>query len=440
MARNLGRARSWRIASTAAQVALGSCVVLGGRFLAFLLAARFLEASEFGVFAIVQSLAALVERLFNVQSWQLLTKRLAQISTSSNTDSRNSVIGAAISADLIGSGLALCTTWSFLQVFGARFGIGDSAMLAAQVYCAIVFFNAHGAWAGILRANGLYGSYAIYQSIAGCMVLSLVAVTGWSQGNVTAPSLLYAWLVGELSGYLFLTTAAMRALQQRGVPLRSLISSLQDLWTELRAGAGFLLSITFAGSLRMVTREGDVLLVGTVLGSPAAGAYKIGRNLAMLPLLLTDSLYFLAYPRFSVLFARDDIQGVRRLIRQGCLLGTIVGLVAVALAVLVGKQFLELISITDPLVFRTMCICIVSTALATATFPFAPAMVASGNHRHQVIALLISTVAFLIVALAAMKPLGIAGAALSSIIFYLTWIAAVTPRLIQRGLLYDNNR
>lgn len=424
-----------RLISSASQVGFGSIVVLAGRFVGFVLAAQVLTAKEFGVFALVQSYAAVIERLCNAQSWQLLVKRLSELFTAKDGGDITVPTGAAVAADLIGGGIAFCIGVSCLEILAPRLGIDPVTLSAAQIYCAIVFVNAHGAWAGALRAFGQYGLYASYQIFAGLGVVASIGFFKLAHVDVTAVGLLYAWLTAELAAYLFLTVVASITLHRHGFRYRKLLSKLGDVLAELRAGMGFLLSVNVSGSLRMATKEGDVLAVGAVIGAEAAGAYKIGRNLSVLPLLVTDSLYYLVYPKFSSLFARKQSSAMRSLVRRASLLGVMVGGAAILFVWIAGDDLLHALSIHDPRVLTVMQICIVATSLATATFPFAPSLVASGDHQYQVVALAIATVVFFATFVLTVGPLGVTGAALSTVAFYIAWIAVVGPRLFSRGFL-----
>lgn len=427
--------RSFRVLSSASQVGLGSIAVLGGRFVGFLIAAQVLNARELGVFALVQSYATFIERVFNGQSWQLLVRRVAQVWGTKESCKVIPIVGAAIAADLIGGIVAFGVGALCLELFGARFGIDTSTIVAGEVYCGIVFLNAHGAWAGALRAFGKYGLYAGYQMLSGFGVVAVLGIVKWMDADPTAATLLYSWLAAELTAYSFLTCAALVMLRRNGFKFGELVRRPSALSQELISGLGFLLSLNLAGSLRMATKEGDVLAVGAAIGPEAAGAYKLGRNLSVLPLLVTDSFYYLVFPKLSALFACGQLAKARKLVRQASLLGAVVGVVSIVFVLTLGPYLLDLLSITDADVFDVMCVCIFATAVATATFPFAPALIASGDHRYQVISLAAATLAFFAAFLIGIGPLGIVGAALSGVAFYVAWIAVVMPRLISRGVL-----
>ncbi len=431
----LSPVRRLRLTSSVLSVGTGTVALLGGRFLVLLLAATRLDPQAFGSLAVAQSLVVFVERLFNVQSWQFIVRRGSEALSNGDRSDLHSVLGASMLADVMGGTAAFATSVLLIGFANSWIGIEPSATRIAQTYCLIAFFNAHGAWAGLLRLFERFGAYAAYQAMAGVGVLAAVSfVLVWVPA-ADSGAVLAAWLLVELCAFVFLVVVAVSTAKRNGIDFGIVLRSGEQAFKQFRRSMPFFASVNAASSLRMVTKEGDVLLVSALLGPVLAGAYKLGRNLAMLPVLFTDMLYYVAYPVFSKLSVAGENGALNALVKRALIFGSAIGVASILVVLSAGDdllQFLSLQSGQTPQVLRTY---IFAAAIAAATFPFAPVLLATGDQGYQLKSLALATALYLLAAVPLTIVYATTGAALAAVLFISAWSLLVARRLRTRGIL-----
>jgi O-antigen/teichoic acid export membrane protein len=413
---------------------MGTTALLGGRFLALLLVASKLEPYEFGSFAVVQSLVAFIERLFNMQSWQFVVQRGSGSLDGSGAELKH-IIGAALIADLLGATAAFLMGVLVIGVANERLGLASSVIPAAQAYCLVVFLNPHGTWAGLLRLHERFALYSIYQMVAGIGVLVSLALVFAGGPQVDCAVLLFVWLTVEFCAFALLLVGAFRTAADRGVEFLAVVRSLRTASVCFRASLPFFLSVNGASSLRMVTKEGDVLIVGALSGPVLAGAYKLARNLAMLPVLFTDMLYYVAYPLYSKLAAVKDRVALRYWVRRALFVGGAIGAAAILIEYALADYLLSMLSWPRQPTLGVIKVYAFAAAGAAATFPFAPLLLALGEQRYQLKCLAVATAIYLLAAVPLTLISGPMGAAWAAVLFIVVWSLAVARRLQTRGVL-----
>jgi O-antigen/teichoic acid export membrane protein len=287
-------------------------------FVSFVLAARALGPQLFGTLALVRSYVACANYLFNFQSWQVVVKYGADTIAGKEPGAFESLVKFGLIVDAaaaIGGALAAAAGTVLL---GEWLGWDDSTRRLAQLYSISIAFNVRGAPTAVMwlcERSRMFG--VINATTAGLVLAGVLAAATFSPN---LESFLLCWLGGEILGSLLLMGGAAQALRATGrggwVRARAFdaLHRFSGIWR-------FLIITNVQSSVKQAVTEGDVLVVGGVLGSSAAGGFKVAKQFASVAGKLLGPMDQVMYLQLARLAAQGELGAFRRLIWRAGLIG-----------------------------------------------------------------------------------------------------------------------
>lgn len=236
----------------------------------------------------------------------------------------------------------------------------------------------------------------------------IAALTIWWTGP-SVGRFLIAWAAIDILEAILYWTMARRLCPQ-AVRLSNFARWRQAFAENEGVGRFFL--VTYAGAtIEATMKNGPLLAVGAFVSTRAAGLYRLASQLSQalskLSTLLTRSVYAeVARARVS-----SELAEFRKLALQTSVIAAIAGVVVVTIALVAGRQLLELIAGPD---FERGAAILVPLAIAAsfdlASVAFEPVLHSTGRARLSLFARLLA-VAGLGLGLYLFIPIGPAGAA-----------------------------
>jgi len=300
----------------------------------FLITARALGPTDYGLLALTYSYARVIERLLSFQSWQPLIKYGAELQAAEDRDALRSLlkfgllvdVSAAVASYLVAIGLAL-----FL---GPLVGIGADALEHVLIYSTVLLFQINGFPTAVARLSGRFKAVAYGSLISGTLRLILCAI-----GLLVGAGLLYfviVWTVTQIIAGLSFLTFAFWEMHRQGIR-RVLAAPLSDATRRLKGLWHFTIGSKVELTIRSSTDELDTLLVGMLADPTSAGFYHIAKRLGRLVLQLGVQVQAVLYPDVARLWAKRAVAEFRRTVRQMEVLLAAFGL-AVFAATAIGIQ------------------------------------------------------------------------------------------------------
>lgn len=384
------------------------------------LTARALGAEGLGTLVLISTYVLVIDRLINFQSWKALIKYGAEALETGRDEDFKSLLKFGFLLDmgtaLAGTVIAASGAW----LFGNWQGWSSEAITMAIVYSATILFHIAGAPTAILR---LFDRFKLFSLIA--VVAAAIKLVGVSLAFLASADLWAFILVGiitDVFGKILLLVLSWRELKQRGyIPLVQ--SSIRKMTARFPGLWGFVITTNLHSSIRMTSREADVLVIGALLTPAAVGLYKIAKQVASVLSTLNDPLYQSIYPELTKLHAKGDIQGILRLAgRSAAVAGSIAfmtwGLLALIAEPLLfhmfGSGFVEARNI--------MLLYVMALVIAVVSFPLQPIMLAVGRHQASFLVQLTATAIYFPVLFFLLVSVGLEGAGIAYIIYYLAWM------------------
>ena len=392
-----------------------------------ILAARVLGLEAFGILALVQAYVMVVSQLVSFQSWQAIVKFGSQALARDDREQLRQLVKFGVLLDVatgvVGFALAMALAGTVERVLGWPAGARPLMRLLA----CMILFNWNGTPVGLLRlldhfdwlGRGLLAGAGVRLiGVALCAVLA-----------PTLPAVVVAYLVAGIVERVFLFVVALCAARARGAD-RVLAPGWDRLRGEWRALWDYVWTTNLNSTLRMLSREADMMIVGTVVGPAGAGLFKIAKTFARLAFQLLNPLYQALYPELARLHADGLRCAFLALMGRFTALTAALG-AAIWMGFLVAGAWLVRVLFGEAFqdAYGVALVYLLAAFLAFAGFALQPAMLACGKPRTSFVAQAAATVAYFLLLIPLLQRLGALGASWAYVGYYALWSAIMIVAL-----------
>lgn len=404
-----------------------SWLVSGNAIAAFLgliniaLTARILGVETFGIFALITTYVAILDRLVNFQIWQALIKYGSAAILENNQIRLRQLIkfcvfldaGSAIAGAIIGM-LAAPIVAHYLN-----FNANQTNLLL--IFNIITLSHVTGVPTAILRLYNKYRSLAFQNVFSSAIALLGLACVWLGEGALSHVLMVYG--ISQIAGNIYLILNGRQALRAEGLAHIWSVS-LQDVRVINPDILKFIFFTNVESSVRVI-RQLDIFIIKLILSVEAVSIYRIARRLADTMSTAIDPFFHAIYPELAKFFVEKNRRKFDILMIQSSVLVTGFSLCVFIGFIVFGRYFINLAFGEEfSQVYPIAIICILGMVVWAASHPLSPALYAMGQVKtayyiHLFTALIyITTLYFMIL------EWQIVGAAIAPIIFFLTWALA----------------
>jgi O-antigen/teichoic acid export membrane protein len=409
-----------RLLKNAGILLTGNAISSALLFINFAVTARALGPELFGILVTIQTYVLIIDRLITFQSWQAIIKYGSEAIKENQWKDFQALIKFGILLDL--STAALGTVLALLGVrYLSRWQGWDPAIAKlAYTYSFLILFNLSGIGIAVLRIFDRFKLCTIPQIVT--QAIRLGAVTIAFIMHASLPIFLYLWLATDVLAYALLFITGWQELQRRQLTAGLAAQPVLPIIKKYRGIRGFVISTNFIASIRLCSRELDILIIGSVLGNAAAGMFKVAKQFANIIVKISDPLYEAIYPEFAKLSAQQNMKEFRRILIRSAFMAGMGAMVFWAGFALLGRWLLQItvgpeyLPIYFPAVLYTIAI-----VIAVATFPLSPAVLALGKYTFLLNSLIVATLGYFLSLFFLLPKLDLIGASLAYIIYYIIW-------------------
>jgi O-antigen/teichoic acid export membrane protein len=314
-------------------VARGVAGVLSLGALSF--TAHSLDTNFFGLLILVHSYASAVSGLIKFQSWQIVIRYGAPALLADDTKQVQHGVGFAAGLDIASGVIGMLLAMAVLPFIAGWLHIDRQHLIYAILYCTLLPTMASATPSGILRLLDRFDLLA-YQGTITPGVRLVLAGVGWI---ISADFLFFLiiWYITDLIGDLAQWWIALREMHKRTL-LRGLKLGIRRHARELDGAWRFALMTNLTTSLQAGWGPLANLIVGGLLGTTAAGQYRIAAGIVEAANKPADMLSKAFYP--EVMRLDTSTRKPWNLMLRGMVLSTAMGLVCVAIVLVGGKSFI----------------------------------------------------------------------------------------------------
>ncbi len=395
--------------------------VIGLLYLAVL--TRALTIEQFGLYSLYGALVTVVGRFASFQTWQAQIHYGAHAREAGDGSLICSILFFGWLLDVVAGLIGFLVALLLASMLPQLFGLPQDSMVEVAVAASILIFNWICSPTAFFRLYDRFFPQALYQNVSNTLQLVCVVFL-WLTGEKRLLAYLAVTSINNIIGQLWFFIYAFREARKQGL----FVGERANL-TQLKEGCPgivkFVLITNLDGMIR-VLRDVDIFLVNALAGMQATGLYKIAKTLNAAFGKLTGPFYQSIYPELARMVSARNTASMVSLMKQASLmLGTITFLAWVGF-ILLGPYFL-------PLAFGAEY----SDAYSVAAWsmaamvvwgiaqPLSPVMMALRKPGVSMMVHLVATLAYVALLTLLVWKLGLVGAGVALLLFYLLWSCAM---------------
>jgi len=377
------------------------------------LTARALSIEQLGSLVIALSIVTVIDKLCNFQSWQAYIKFTTDIKYGEIDLNQNWLYRFCLALDTLTAAIGTLLSLTTFYIAHTRFAMDYDIAIAGGILSLTIATNITGTFIGVLRLAKQYASLAKANIAAAAVKLGFILLL-YLYG---APYVYFciAWAVGLIT--LNITTIIYGFKHADRAP-KTTTQNITARATIIR----FVLASNLQGSIKTVRKEGEVLLIGALLGTPAVAIYKIARQISQILARLTDPIAQTLLPTITEILVNNEISYYLEYRRR---VHWILGLSSASLCIVwaMGADWLIAFGFSDkyqPAVSLSIMLMIAaSIAGCFATLPVT--LLAKGQATTLLRLNSLSTIAYFIILPPSLIQFGVEAAGITAIAYQLLW-------------------
>jgi O-antigen/teichoic acid export membrane protein len=403
-----------RIVRNSALFAGGTAASALFTMLAVAVAARALDARDFGVLILLQNAVLMLRALTTFSTQQPVIKLGSAALAESDRERLSATVSMALIVDFVACLLAFAIAAVSIETARRTIGLADQDVGSSWILAVSLLFTGYPMSNGIFRLYDRFGLLSLIQGVSAIALLVAYALL-WMAG-ASLHAFVWVWAV-----YLSLTSLvqlwiSLRLVHRDGVRIRlkPRLFATDDGQTLLH----YCWSTWGTSTAETVRTNGDSLLIGAIISVEAAGIYNVARQLAGVLRKLNVVYMSTVFPEIAWLAARGNNDGAKRLNRRLFWAGIGIAAAAIGLAAIFGEPIIRLL-FGERFMAAFVPLVILTAAAAGLLISYTPSMYVQIFRGPRLLLLLhvIATVVFAVAAVALTSIWSIAGMALAQLVF-----------------------
>ncbi|HYI82043.1 MAG TPA: lipopolysaccharide biosynthesis protein [Acetobacteraceae bacterium] len=410
-------------------------LILGGKAATGLLnlaatsiAIHSLGLEAMGVLVLVHAFARTASSFVKFQSWQAVLRYGAGCLEPERRAEFHALLRFTAGLDLVASAAGCLVCAAFAWALGpAVFGWTPEVAAMAALYATSTFFMVTATPIGLLRLFDRFDLLARRDALGATARLVGAALAAAFGGGL--PAFLAAWYAAVALDGLALIAGAWSELRRRGL-LKAQGNATGRQPRRLRATEahpgiwGFVWSTNLMTTLSLASTHVATLCVGFVLGPASAALFAIARQIGEAALKPSRFLTPALYPELARLAAAGDQAGLRTVLRRSFGWSVAAALVLLAALAVLGGPLLRLVGgeAATP-AWGVMLLLAVAASISFAGFSLEPLLVSVERHGRALRVRFAAALAYIPVALAGLRFLGLEGVGVAAIVSALLLLA-----------------
>ena len=401
-------------------IGIGGAALLG--FLSLALTARALGPQELGVIALLLAYVNAMNQLLRPENWQALIKYGAGMLEDGANGDFKQLVKFGLVIDMVGGILAMVVAMIGLQLGKSWSGWNDETVWLGTIFCLIIPFKINSTPTAVLRLFNRFGAFAVRQIAGAGITLALVLVAYLAGAGLWA--FLFVYMAAAMVEALILMSAAWSEMRARKLgdfwraPLSGIVRKNPGIW-------GFLCSANLSLLIRKSTKELDVLIIGSLLGTAPAGLYYVARRLGEAIMKLGRPVQQAIYADAARLWARGATKRFRQTLMR---VNGMVGVAALGFLTVVAFQAEPILTLAFGSAFVEAAPLLITHMASVTIFLFGitlrPALFSMGRQHDLLGITVVAAVLFYACLFAGLPWFGALAASIAHVVFNTFWLLA----------------
>lgn len=407
----LTRIKSWLTEDIVRRIFRHSLTLFAGdaiaavlQIAALALTARELGPGGLGILVLIQTYVAIVDRLFNMQSWIALIKYGAPLMEEKRSDEFKGLIKLGTIIDLCCAVLATIFGIVGAYLLGQLMGWSADTVKFMMFYSIAMLSHIVGTPTAILRLFDKFKLFSIQRVVAASVKCACVIVSMALKLDLWG--FLLAWIISDMTGNILLTVMGWTIMLQQKAGRWWKESTYRKRAEILK----FTFWTNLIGIMDLPIKQFDLLIVGALISIEGVALYKIFKQVGSILNRIADPLYQVVYPQAIKLISQMRTRlAINSCIKSGVLLYIISLSMAVLLSVSAPLWLKGLFGQAYAKEYFALAVYLMLNATATGFVTVHPLFIALGYVRYNVAILCVANLAYIVSAFYLGQILGLMG-------------------------------
>jgi O-antigen/teichoic acid export membrane protein len=387
--------------------------------LATALTARALGPEGYGILALTLAYQLTIGKLVTFDAWQAIIKFGSEALERGDRQALRQLIKFGFCLDIgsavVGTVLAVALAGPVISLLGWDQSVRSLLVL----YSLLILFSFSGTPIGVLRLFDRFDLLS-YAAIVNA-VLRLVGVLWCLLVRHSLYDFVLVYLITGVVGQLYQIVVSLGVLrtQNMGDIARE---PLQGIRRRFPGIVDYVWTTNLAMTVRMLSREADELIIAGLTTPAALGLFRVAKMYARILPQLADPLSQAIYPELARAWARGDRRRFVSLIKRATLFTIAAAFSGWFVFVMLGPWVIRLtVGPAFQDAYGVAVLYMLAMVVFLCSFAFTPALLAMGLTRRSFFANLAATVVYFGLLFPFVRWVGIAGASLAYVGFFLSW-------------------
>lgn len=407
-----------------------SGVILFSSLIGGIATARALGVAALGLVTIIQGITRLLEGTVGIQSYNTLIKLGTNAASSNRPQEFVALVKSSLLVELVSQSMSSAIAFGIIYFLGQHLGLSDDATYWGVI--AVFGSILHSTWPlAVLRIFDKFFLVSVFEVSGALLRLFTTLVCAYFHAH---PAIfLAAWLAADIIANFSMMALATFELRRQGYP-SLFFSSATDILRSHKEFWHTIFSAKVASTLRMITEQGDILLVGAVLGPTAVGYLRIAKTISFAVIQLAWPIHYVSGPTLTNYWSSEDFPGLMSLFKITIPMAIAISIMAFIpfyfaapwlLTMFYGAKFAPASDVT--------IVYVVSSSLTIVGFAIMPTMYAMGRSLQYMYIHVICFVAFWLSVYLLLPHFGLLTTGIAHAIYQTIWLA-IGYAIIGRGL------
>ena len=418
-----------RLFRNSSKLLSGSVLAAVLNLLALSFTSKYLGPDKLGYLVLAQTFVLVVDNLINFQPWQALIKFGIKSIKETDFDNFRSILKITFFIDLMTAISAFIVAQLINEITVGALNWDKQVSDFIEIYAFVILSNLKSLSLGILRIYNKYGSISVITVIVSLIRLIGSALLVFMEAGIIF--FLYLWIICEVINNLSLLVISMFELKQKKL-LNFFQAKVGNFGNRNIGFYKFVWTSNIHSSIRQLSREMDILIIGTFLNSASVGIFKIVKNLTKPFLKIIDPFYQVIYPELVSFWEENKFHDFFGIIKRTTIFLISIMIVFYVFFLFTGEFWIELFFGREFILSKDVLdYYLIAIIMAISTFTWQPAMLASGNASLSLRIQILSTIIYYLTLLLVINEFKLIGVSLSYITYYIFWTLMMLVSLRQ---------
>lgn len=400
--------------------------VLG--LVAAVLTARALGPERYGILALVFVYELTVGKLVTFDIWQAVIKFGSEALHANDRPALRQLIKFGFCLDIASAVVGTILAIALAGPVIALLGWDQSVRPLLVLYSVLILFTLSGTPIGILRLFDRFDLLS-YTAILSA-VIRLAGVTWCLLTQQDLFGFVLVYLVTGVAGQLYQVFASLWVLRRQGIT-RVMQEPLRGVRARFHGIVDYVWTTNLTMTVRMLSREADGLFIAALTTPAALGLFSVAKQFAAVLPRLSDPLSQSIYPELARAWAKGNRRQFLSLIRRTTLFTSLAALSGWFLFLLLGRWVIRLtVGPAFQEAYWVTVFYLLAMVVFLCSFTFTPSLLAIGLARKSFFATFAATILYFVLLFPLVRHVGIVGASLAYVGFFLLWSAIMAYYLL----------